>query len=322
MNNNSYQFNGNNYYQSNSHNFQPLPYNGSYSSPNYSHGTNTYFNSFADNGINYVPRQSFDGVEPYPEAYIASSQRPYTTSNYLNGYYSHSSGFTNIPQFIIGDIPFGTAYNTTIQNLEGTSNKTDTSIRSIEKCSEQKVDVLDQSQRIGLPSSNEIYIQHPEIFITRGKGKSSSVKLSNFYFLIPRYDHKIRRWKRNLKLHRFMNVVENPLDHALINAVDENSSQSNLPLDVATNEEHEKCIEDQMPELFEISSLSMFECDIDVINSIAKRRNQKKARPMFERSNQPSIVIRIMTHKRIMCHSIRGRQKRKRKRKYLNFPIW
>ncbi|CAG9812167.1 unnamed protein product [Chironomus riparius] len=56
----------------------------------------------------------------------------------------------------------------------------------------------------------------------------------------------------------------------------------------------------------EIISISSIDNDIDFIIFILKRRKQQKAHPTYKPLKLSIIFIRIMTHKLIMCHSIRG----------------
>ena len=107
-------------------------------------------------------------------------------------------------------------------------------------------------------ANNDISIQHPEIIRTTKKEKSISVKSSRFYFLIPRRVYKIRRWKRNTKLNRFNNVVEDSMDHErkiypFMNAVDDNSFQSNLAMDTPTDEEVLELVDELTHTMIEIN---------------------------------------------------------------------
>ena len=74
--------------------------------------------------------------------------------------------------------------------------------------------------------------------------------------------------------------------------------------------------------ILEIKSISMTTNDIDITISTVKRRKQQKAHPTYELIKSPIIVILCMTHKRIMCHSIRGRQRGKRKKKFQQYSFY
>ena len=69
----------------------------------------------------------------------------------------------------------------------------------------------------------------------------------------------------------------------------------------------------------EITSISMLQSDIDAKISLLRRRKRRKAHPIYEPTNSFIVVTRIMAHKIIICQTIRGRQRGKRKKKQSNF---
>ena len=189
-----------------------------------------------------------------------------------------------------------------------------------------------------IPSNHVPSIDRSETNIIEKDKMEPAKPCHKFYFLIPRYSYKIRHWIKPSKSKSCKQVNE-----AVISVVDDESLKEldqqqtnnlisvdvdnlcevlkNFHLDTGSEAEIGKINEsfaDAEEIGQEIISISSIDNDIDFIIFILKRRKQQKAHSAYELIKLSIIVIRIMTHKQIMCHSIRGRQRGKKKKRFLH----
>lgn len=308
MNTNSYTFNGINYSQINSNDFyNPPNYTGSYVTSNHPNEINGYFYNFAKNGLNYVPLHSSDHNMPYTGANIISSQQIGSNWSTSVTQKDHSNEYWNSMREIAKKHSAMIIQASTFSDQESAFKPSKQTLRN---------DLLDKNL---ISSSHDDSAVVPETHSK--KDKSNVVKSSHFYFLIPRLDYKIRRWKAS-KSRSPKSVVEEPdqpRNPKLVDVDEPCDFLMNLLLYTETDEENEKTHEilRELKDIKqEIIAISIIRDDIDSIISFLKQRKQQKAHPIYELVIASIIATRIMSHKRIMCHCIRGRQRSKRKRKF------
>ena len=314
MNTNSYTFNGNNYSQIHSNNFyNPPNYTGSYVTSNHPNQINGYFNNFANNGLNYVPQQSSGHILPYKGAYITSSQQ-------IGSKWSRR---TSVMQKDSAELMSSMREIAKTHTAMITKASTFNEQKSAFKPSKQPL-INDLPDKNLISSSNDDSVEVSET--NSRKVKLNAVKSAHFNFLIPRLNYKIRHWKASKSRSR-KNVVEEqhdqPMNRKTVDVDELVDSFMNLKLHTEIDEKYQKT--EELSNEFnyiqqEIIAISIIKDDIDSIILILKHRKQQKAHPLYEPVIAFIIATRIMSHKRIMCHYIRGRQRSKRKRKFWNFP--
>ncbi|KAL7033518.1 hypothetical protein ACKWTF_007623 [Chironomus riparius] len=183
----------------------------------------------------------------------------------------------------------------------------------------------------------------------RSDNKMRETKTSRtVYSLTPRREHKIRKWNQlqfSILSHRKCNRTDianvrsmNRHQHSSSSSTKSADQQqhsinpaSSVEIDEISQLFHKLTLGDDPEKLKEkidkihrklpqeiMSSSSNIDDSANIISSL-RNRKQHKAQKYFESSNPPIIVKRIMAHRRLICQTIRGRQKGRKKKLFSQF---
>jgi hypothetical protein len=183
------------------------------------------------------------------------------------------------------------------------------------------------SQRISTPENSR-----------NNDNKICSIRKSSIVYLIPRRNYRVRKCK---KLQFSMLRHKKCKQSGKLNGSRLNRRREPLSsLDLASNStelshwQPAKSIEmDEINQLFyklklcddpeelkeNVERTEFVQISTYIGNKNFKRRNQRKAQKCFEPSNSPIIVKRIVAHKQLICQTIRGRQKGRKKKFFSQF---